>query len=107
MVGILAHCLLAVHLGQFPLSEPQFSHLLNGSEGQRQRMQTVFLTLKTFRGSGVQLIARFSKIGIFFSISLSNAEAHGSPLSTNLAPKKKSLHKTLPLIDLIHFPILP
>lgn len=42
-----------------------------------------------------------------FSISLSSVEAHGSPLSTNLAPKKKSLHKTLPLIDLIHFPILP
>lgn len=34
LVGILAHHLLAVHLGQFPLPEPQFSHLFNGSDGQ-------------------------------------------------------------------------
>ena len=34
LVGILAHHLLAIHLGQCPPSEPQFPHLLNGGEGQ-------------------------------------------------------------------------
>ena len=100
--------ILTIHLWHIWSEDDQVERKAGVKERNSDRSpKTVFLTLKTFRGSGVQLIARFSKIGIFFSISLSNAEAHGSPLSTNLAPKKKSLHKTLPLIDLIHFPILP
>lgn len=69
--------------------------------------ETVFLTLKTFRGSGMQLITWFSKIDIYF-LSLFLVLKPMEALSPQiLLLKKKSLHKTLPLIDLIHFPILP
>lgn len=68
--------------------------------------KTVFLTLKTFRGSGLQLIAWFSKIDIFFLFLFLMLKPMET-LSPQILLLKKSLHKTLPLIDLIHFPILP
>lgn len=68
--------------------------------------ETVFLTLKTFRGSGMQLITWFSKIDIYF-LSLSSVEAPWKPsLHKSWAPKNSSA-KLCPWSTWIHFPILP